>query len=211
MTDVETRYETHDTELLAIVLAFRTWRHYLAYSQHPVVVKTDHNNLKYFMTKRKLNSRQMRWAEELAAFDFVLEYRTGSSNPADSPSRRPDFERKVVEDTWLPTLHNKLKYTEQRALWVSAISRRPVPAKPQFKAQERGGRHSSISETLRNSDEKEDHLGDGITPESLLFEPVTGIAGCKQYVPRVVAALAVAPEIAYTKSTETLTELLLEL
>ena len=211
MTDVETRYETHDTELLAIVLAFRTWRHYLAYSQLPVVVKTDHNNLKYFMTKRKLNSRQMRWAEELAAFDFVLEYRTGSSNPADGPSRRPDFERKTVEDTWLPTLHNKLKFGEQKTLWVSAISRRPVPAKPQLKAQERGGRHSSTSETLGNSEEKEDHLGDGTAKGIPLFEPVAGIAGCKQYVPRVVAAVAVAPETAYTESKETLTELLLEL
>lgn len=104
-----------------------------------------------------------------------------------------------------------MKYTEQRALWVSAISRRPIPAKPQFKVQERGDRHSSISETLRNSDEKEDHLGDRITPESLLFEPITGITGYKQYISRVVTVLTVAPETAYTESTETLTELLLEL
>jgi hypothetical protein len=60
MTDIETRYETHDIELLAIVLVFRIWHYYLAYSQHPVIVKTDYNNLKYFMTKRKLNSRQIR-------------------------------------------------------------------------------------------------------------------------------------------------------
>jgi len=32
MIDVETRYETYNIELLAIVLAFCTWRHYLAYS-----------------------------------------------------------------------------------------------------------------------------------------------------------------------------------
>jgi hypothetical protein len=37
MTDVESRYETHDGELLAIVMAFRHWRHYLEGSQHPIV------------------------------------------------------------------------------------------------------------------------------------------------------------------------------
>jgi hypothetical protein len=64
------------------------------------------------MMKRKLNNKQMRWAKELVAFNFVLEYRIRSNNLADSPLRRPDFKRKVVEDTWLLTLHNKLKYTE---------------------------------------------------------------------------------------------------
>jgi Reverse transcriptase (RNA-dependent DNA polymerase)/RNase H-like domain found in reverse transcriptase/Integrase zinc binding domain/Chromo (CHRromatin Organisation MOdifier) domain len=245
MTAVECRYETHDTELLAIVLAFRTWRHYLAYSQRPIVVKTDHNNLKYFMTKRKLNSRQARWAEELAAFDFVLEYRAGRSNPADGPSRRPDLAGNDVEDTSLPTLHNKLREAEQRALWVAAMSRYAVPAMPQEeaqershnklrdveqealwvaairryavpvtpqeKAQERGTRHSSISEMLRNSEEKEVHLGDGAAKEFRLLEPVAGIAGCKQYVPRVVATLAARPETAYTETRETLIELLLKL
>ena len=37
----ETRYETHDGELLAIVEAFKTWRHYLEGSQHEVLVLTD--------------------------------------------------------------------------------------------------------------------------------------------------------------------------
>ena len=209
MTAIESRYETHDSELLAIVLAFRTWRHYLAYARHTIVVKTDHNNLKYFMTKRKLNSRQMRWAEELAAFDFVLEYRPGRSNPADGPSRRPDFAAGVDEDTSLPTLHNKLQNAEQRTLWVAAIGRHTIPATPQYKAQERGGRHSSISEMLRNSEE-EVHFGDGAAPETPLLEPVAGTAGCKQYVPRILAAWAAGSETAYEESGETLLELLLQ-
>jgi hypothetical protein len=211
MSEVECRYETHDSELLAIVLAFRIWRHYLAYARRVIVVKTDHNNLKYFMTKRKLNSRQARWAEELAAFDFALEYRTGSSNPADGPSRRPDLAERALEDSSLPTLHNKLKNAEQKALWVAAIRRHADPATPENKAQERGSRHSSISETLRNSEEKEDHLGDGAEGAEPLLEPVAGIAGCKQYVPRVVAAVIIEPETAYQESGETLIELLLKL
>ena len=41
----KTKYETHNGELLAIVEAFKTWRHYLKGSQHKVFVFTDHNNL----------------------------------------------------------------------------------------------------------------------------------------------------------------------
>ena len=41
----KTRYETHDTELLAIVETFKTWRHYLKSSRHEVLILTNHNNL----------------------------------------------------------------------------------------------------------------------------------------------------------------------
>ena len=42
----ETRYETHDGELLAIVEAFKTWRYYLEGCKHEVLVLTDQNNLR---------------------------------------------------------------------------------------------------------------------------------------------------------------------
>ena len=111
MTDAETRYETHDGELLAIVAAFRNWRHYLEGSQRPIVVRTDHDGLKYFMTKRELNRRQARWAEKLASFDFTIEYIQGKINPADGPSRRPDYKpaRGVEVESMLPTLQKKLQ------------------------------------------------------------------------------------------------------
>lgn len=91
LTPPEMNYETHDAELLAIVVAFKHWRHYLEGSTHQVVVITDHNNLKYFMTTKELNGRQARWAEKLSRYDFVVEYRPGRRNPADGPSRRPDY------------------------------------------------------------------------------------------------------------------------
>ena len=45
MIPAETRYETHDGELLAIVEAFKTWKHYLEGSRHEVLMLTDNNNL----------------------------------------------------------------------------------------------------------------------------------------------------------------------
>ena len=60
MIPAETRYETHNGKLLAIVEAFKTWRYYLEVSKHEVLVLTDHNNLRCFMDTKSLSSRQIR-------------------------------------------------------------------------------------------------------------------------------------------------------
>ena len=61
MIPAETWYETHDGELLAIVEAFKIWRHYLEGYKHEVLMFTDHNNLRQFIDTKSLNSRQVRW------------------------------------------------------------------------------------------------------------------------------------------------------
>ena len=75
MIPAETRYETHDGELLAIVEAFKTWRHYLKGCKHKVLVLTNHNNLRQFMDTKSLSSRQVRWAQELSRYHFRIDYR----------------------------------------------------------------------------------------------------------------------------------------
>ena len=55
-------YETHNGKLLAIIEAFKTWRHYLKVCKHKVLVLTDHNNLRQFMNIKSLSFRQIRWA-----------------------------------------------------------------------------------------------------------------------------------------------------
>ena len=82
MIPAETRYETHDGELLAIVEAFKTWRHYLEGCKHEVLVLTDHNNLRRFMDTKSLSSRQVRWAQELSRYHFRIDYRQGKANGA---------------------------------------------------------------------------------------------------------------------------------
>ena len=90
MIPAETRYETHDGELLAIVEAFKTWRHYLEGSQHEVLVLTNYNNLRRFMDTKSLSSRQVRWAQELSRYHFRIDYRQGKANgAADALSRYP--------------------------------------------------------------------------------------------------------------------------
>ena len=85
----EMNYQIYDKELLAIVCAFKHWRHYLEFSASTTVVLTDHRNLEYFTTTRNLSRRQVRWSEVLSDYNFVIKYRPGSQNAAaDSLSRR---------------------------------------------------------------------------------------------------------------------------
>jgi len=69
---VEQNYEIHDKEMLAIIRALEEWRHFLEGARHPIEIWTDHKNLEYFMTAKKLNRRQARWSLYLAHFDFKL-------------------------------------------------------------------------------------------------------------------------------------------
>ena len=59
MIPAETRYKTHNGKLLAIIEAFKTWRHYLKGCKHKVFVLTDHNNLQQFMDTKNLSSCQV--------------------------------------------------------------------------------------------------------------------------------------------------------
>ena len=108
-TPAEMNYGTPDQELLAIVKCFQHWRHYFEGSQHPIKVLTDHNNLRHFMTTSTINRRQARWAMDLSAYDFIISYRPGKLNPANGPSRRPDYGQATTKGTeMLPTLQSKL-------------------------------------------------------------------------------------------------------
>src|SRR6202012_6088985 len=88
----EQNYDTYDRELLAIVESFKAWRHYLEGAAHTVLVRCDHKNLVYFTNTKILSRREARWAEILSAYDFTIERLEGKKNPADGPSRRPDYE-----------------------------------------------------------------------------------------------------------------------
>ena len=78
----EIRYETHNGELLGIVKAFKTWRHYLKGSWHKVLMLTDHNNLRRFMDMNSLSSRQVRLAQELSRYYFRIDYCQDKANGA---------------------------------------------------------------------------------------------------------------------------------
>jgi len=55
MSQAEQNYDIYDKELLTVVLTFQDWCVYLEGSLHQVQVISDHKNLEYFLTTKKLN------------------------------------------------------------------------------------------------------------------------------------------------------------
>jgi len=91
LSSVEQNYKIHNKEMLAIIRALEEWRHFLEEATHPVEIWTDHKNLEYFMTAKKLNHRQACWSLHLARFDFLLHHRPGHTmGKPDTLSRRAD-------------------------------------------------------------------------------------------------------------------------
>ncbi len=60
MIPAETRYKTHNQELLVIIEAFKTWRHYLEGYKYEVLIFTYYNNLCWFIDTKNLSSYQVR-------------------------------------------------------------------------------------------------------------------------------------------------------
>jgi hypothetical protein len=91
LSPVERNYEVHDKEMLAIIRALEEWRHLLEGAKHRVEIWTDHKNLEYFRSAKKLNRRQARWSLSLSRFDYALHHRPGRTmGKADALSRRAD-------------------------------------------------------------------------------------------------------------------------
>ena len=89
LSSVERNYKIHDKEMLAIIRALEEWRHFLKGATHSVEIWTNHKNLEYFMTAKKLNRHQARWFLHLARFDFLLHHRPGRTmGKPDALSRR---------------------------------------------------------------------------------------------------------------------------
>ncbi|CAJ0967229.1 unnamed protein product [Ranitomeya imitator] len=84
----ERNYDVGNRELLAMKWAFEEWRHWLEGAKHRVVVLTDHKNLTYLESAKRLNPRQARWSLFFSRFDFLVSYLPGSKNvKADALSR----------------------------------------------------------------------------------------------------------------------------
>jgi hypothetical protein len=61
----------YDLELVVVVLALRTWQHYLLAVVH---IETDHKSLKYIFIQADLNMCQRRWLELMKDYDLEVYY-----------------------------------------------------------------------------------------------------------------------------------------
>jgi hypothetical protein len=74
----EEHYLTHDLELAAVVMALRTWHHYLL--GNAIHIYMDHKSLKYIFTQPDLNMRQQRWLELIKDYELEVHYHLRKTN-----------------------------------------------------------------------------------------------------------------------------------
>jgi hypothetical protein len=80
LNPAERNYNVSNQELLAVKMALEEWRHWLEGAEQPLLVWTNHKNLEYLHTAKRLNSRQARWALLFTSFNLTVSYRPGSQN-----------------------------------------------------------------------------------------------------------------------------------
>lgn len=168
LIQAEYNYDTHDQELLAIVQSLQHWRRHL--DGMPFEVLTDHQNLKWFMTTKILSHRQVRAYLELSKHDFVITHRSGSTNPADGPSRRPDYMGEVKKpelkhnEAFLEPLRELLSRTERETPLIASMTLRST-------AQGKTAIREFLRVDRRLKAAGNDQLGK--RPSELVAEPVT--------------------------------------
>ncbi len=78
-TSAECNYEIYDKEMLIIIWCLKEWDAELR-SVSSFQICTDHKNLKYFMTVRKLTEQQIRWSLVLSQYNFFILYLLSKQN-----------------------------------------------------------------------------------------------------------------------------------
>ncbi|KAG9339298.1 hypothetical protein JZ751_023852 [Albula glossodonta] len=91
-------------ELLAFKWAQEEWNRWLEGTDVPFLVWTDHKNLEYLRSAKRLNPRQACWSLFFAHFNFVLSYHPGSKNgkPNALSRQSASAEGPAEDDTILP-------------------------------------------------------------------------------------------------------------
>jgi hypothetical protein len=93
---------THDLELVDVVHALKTWRHYLMGNRCEIY--TNHKSLKYIFSQKKLNMRQRRWIELIKDYDLGVHYHLGKANVVVNALSREPCSLNVLLKTSQPTL-----------------------------------------------------------------------------------------------------------
>uniref|UniRef100_A0A3B3HVP5 Gypsy retrotransposon integrase-like protein 1 n=1 Tax=Oryzias latipes TaxID=8090 RepID=A0A3B3HVP5_ORYLA len=103
LSPTEQNYDVGNRELLAIKLTLEEWRHWLEGAEQQFIIWTDHKNLAYLRSARRLNSSQARWCLFFDRFNFVISYRPGSRNvKPDALSRIHSITEDRTDSTILP-------------------------------------------------------------------------------------------------------------
>ncbi len=116
LSEPEKRYEVHNKELLAIVKALQDWRPYVADTEKPIQIYTDHKNLRNFATTKQLNWWQICWAEQLVNYKFQIHYKKSNENgEADALSRQSDHKE-------MKKIHAKILSEDNKEILTKSLA-----------------------------------------------------------------------------------------
>lgn len=73
-------WSTYVREMLAIVIAIRTWRPYLLGRRF--TIQTDQRSLRFLLEQRILTPEQQKWMAKLVGYDYEIMYKPGMANAA---------------------------------------------------------------------------------------------------------------------------------
>ena len=102
LNNAERRYSAYERELLAVLHACTTWRHYLCGKRF--VIKTEHYSPRYMCTQQNFTGRIFKWMERLQQYDFEVEHIPRWENLVANALSRKD-----KEDNKRPTKKLKTK------------------------------------------------------------------------------------------------------
>jgi len=86
-TTTKQNYPIYDREFLAIMRGLCCWTHLLKGTHIPVLVYTDHANLRYYRDPQKIGPHVAGYIPEREQYNILLEYKPGATNRADALSR----------------------------------------------------------------------------------------------------------------------------
>lgn len=93
LKDAETRYTTHDLELVAIVFALKILSHYLYDMKCKLF--TDHKSLQYVFTQKELNMRKTRWTVLINDYNCKSVCHSGKAYVVADAMSQKSYERQI--------------------------------------------------------------------------------------------------------------------
>ena len=126
----------------------------------PFEILTDHKNLVYFMTSKKLSERQVKWAEFLSRFNFTLKHRPGKLNArANALSRQGSDLPSDTDERVLNRTQTMVKPGWVQRDWATLPTEQPVSMAP-LTAVTTPALAVALSESTMFEDETLAHLWD---------------------------------------------------